>query len=144
MQSYARLVAGTVVEIWPHPGTALPDGIETPAQAFTADIAAEFVPCGTDVQQGWSYDGKVFAAPAQIVFPVPEPMVEVSLLLDALSTSKRAAISQDNRDRLIARGAKGPVTADDPKVVRAATDVAVKVPGFTPAAWFDLALAPAS
>ncbi len=144
-QTYAYVLGGTVEWLWPHnPEAPMPAPQPAIADVFAPDVAAHMVPCDATVEQGWTYDGHAFAAPVIVVPPAPPRQVEVSILLDALSTSKRAAISQDNRDRLIARGAKGPVAPDDPKVVRAAADVAVKVPGFTPAAWFDLALAPAT
>ena len=58
----------------------------------------------------------------------------VSALLDTLSASQRATITQDHMSRLVARAATGPVVPSDPKVGRAATDI-----GITPDAWFTLA-----
>ena len=63
----------------------------------------------------------------------PPRAVEVSDLLDALSVAQRASITADHMARLQARGAKGPVTAADTKVMRAAVDL-----GMTPDAWVAL------
>jgi len=64
----------------------------------------------------------------------PVRSATVSKLLDALSTSQRAAIAADHMGRLLARAQLGPVVLGDPKVKRAADDMHL-----TPDAWFILA-----
>lgn len=81
--------------------------------------------------QAWLAAGNT-PAPAQLV--VLPRLTTISALLDGLSTTQRASIPLDHMVRLLARAAKGPVAVDDPKVVRAATDLAL-----TPDAWFTLA-----
>lgn len=74
VQIYARVVDGAVVELWPHdPVAPMPDPQPTPAEAFGAELGAEFVPCNATVQQGWttSDGGKTFAPP---VSPAPIPV----------------------------------------------------------------------
>ena len=58
MSKFARIDNSAVVEI-----ANLPDGI-LPKDAFHADLASSFVACNDTVQQGWTYDGKVFSAPS--------------------------------------------------------------------------------
>ena len=69
MQLYARVADGAVAELWPHdPAAPMPDPQPKPADVFGAALGAEFVACEASVQQGWTYDGKAFAAPAPAVF----------------------------------------------------------------------------
>ena len=56
-QTFARIVGGTVAEI-----IAVPDGT-TLAEILHADLAANCVACGDDVEAGWTVAGDSFAAP---------------------------------------------------------------------------------
>jgi len=139
MQFYARVDNGVVAELWPHePGAPMPDPQPVPADVFGPDFGKHFVPCGPTVRTGWTYDGKIFAAPVAAPRPAPQRATTVSALLDALSSSQRATITTDHMNRLVARAQLGSVVVTDPKVKRAADDMAI-----TPDAWFDLALTPA-
>ena len=116
--------------IYPHPdGFSLeecyPPGVVTP------------VPDGTNPKVGMTYaDGKFGPAPVPPAPPSRPRAATVAALLDALSSTQRGAIPQDDRDRLLARAIEGPVSESSAKVVRAAKGV-----GLTPSAWFDAALA---
>ncbi len=59
--NYARVQDGVVAETFIPPA-----GVEI-GDCFTAELAAQFEPCGADVQSGWIREGKGFAAPAPIV-----------------------------------------------------------------------------
>jgi len=83
---------------------------------------------------GYGWNGKTVSAPATTPQPPLARTATVSLLLDALSSSQRAAITVDHMARLVARAAVGPVVLTDPKVKRAADDMSI-----TPDAWFTLA-----
>lgn len=65
MARFARVDAGHVSEV-----VELPKGV-APADAFHAALAATFVACGADVQEGWSRVGSKFAPPAPASAPVP-------------------------------------------------------------------------
>ncbi len=96
------------------------------------DGAAFAVISGGVIGYGW--DGKAVSAPVTPPQPPPPRTATVSLLLDALSTTQRAAITVDHMGRLVARSGLGHVIITDPKVGRAAADM-----GITPDAWFTLA-----
>jgi len=84
---------------------------------------------------GWTASGGTLVAPpAPPHSPAPPRSATVSNLLDALSTTQRAAITIDHMGRLVARSGLGHVIITDPKVGRAAADM-----GLTPDAWFTLA-----
>lgn len=58
---YARIVDSKVVEV-----------IETPVgfgieQCLVPALAAQCVPCSTDVQQSWTYDGVDFISPEPVI-----------------------------------------------------------------------------
>lgn len=59
MTQYARIANAMVFELFTPPGDL------TPQQCFTPSIAAQFVavPAGVTPEQGWTYEGGLFAAP---------------------------------------------------------------------------------
>ncbi len=141
-QTYARDQDGIVVELWPHdPAAVLPEDISTPVQAFGQPFGSLFVPCGADVRQGWTYDGKAFAAPVAPPEPLPPPREVVGYILVSVLTDDQvtALTTAKTKDRLLLLARVDPWPEDNPKVGR----VAAKI-GITPAVWFDLALAPAT
>lgn len=60
MQSYARVVAGHVVEVFTPPSDTEID------DCFHPSVAGQFVHCPSEVVPGWSFDGATFAPPAPI------------------------------------------------------------------------------
>ncbi|WP_271025000.1 DUF4376 domain-containing protein [Rhizobium sp. RCAM05973] len=78
MNSFARVINGTVFEI-----IQFPDGV-TPAQALPASLATDCYPCANDVGQGWTYSKGNFAAPIPAVPSVAD--------LTAYAATKRYAL----------------------------------------------------
>ena len=72
---WARIESGVVREI-----TEI-----DPAGRFHPSIVWE--PCGADVREGWTFDGKDFAAPEPVepVVPVPQSITKRQLLLGLMS-----------------------------------------------------------
>lgn len=60
MQKYARIVDRYVLE------TFTPPERISFSDCFHPAIASQFLPCPTEVQPGWWYDGKGFAPPPAI------------------------------------------------------------------------------
>jgi hypothetical protein len=136
VQIYAYVPDGAVAWLWPHdPAAPMPAPQPAVSDVFALNIAKHMVECDAAVRQGWTYDGKTFAAPVATPLRAPPRTATVSALLDALSSSQRATITADHMNRLVARAQLGPVVVIDPKVKRAADDMAL-----TSDAWFDLAL----
>lgn len=103
----ARIDNGTVAEIIPP--FMLEDGTPQPAEerfppALVAMLVA--VPEGLDVQQGWTYDGKKFAAPEPVedVPVVPHSVTKRQATLALYDAGKYDAVmhalSQDQRANL--------------------------------------------
>ena len=68
MQRFARIENEVVAEL-----IELPDELVLGEDIFTPEFASTLVPCDDeDVEQGWSFDGEAFSAPAV----PPEPSVE--------------------------------------------------------------------
>ena len=137
VQLYARVVDGIVVELWPHdPAAALPEGVSTPVDAFGEAFGSQFVACGADVPQGWTYDGKSFAAPVVVVPPVPVRTATTYQLMSALTDAQRTTYANAKPwDQRLFSARDTPWPETNEKIGRIATAL-----GTTPAAWFDAAL----
>jgi hypothetical protein len=64
MTSYARIVDGSVVEVWDDGGLGI-----APADVFVPVLAGQFEPVPDEVRAGWSLANGVWTAP----LPAPEP-----------------------------------------------------------------------
>ena len=81
---YARIMEKVVVEL-----LELPDGLEI-TEAFHPDIAATFVLCDDAVvEQGWTFDGRAFAPPAESIRPLADVKAELKSGVDISAETER-------------------------------------------------------
>jgi len=67
----------------------LPDDLEI-SEAFHPDIATTFVLCDdVVVEQGWTFDGRAFAPPAESIRPLAEVKAELKSGVDAHAEAER-------------------------------------------------------
>lgn len=72
---FARVQDGVVAEVF-----SPPEGVDI-QDCFTAELVAQFKPCGADVMSGWVRKGKGFSAPAPILRNI-EPEADAPSLAD--------------------------------------------------------------
>jgi hypothetical protein len=79
---YAYVQHGVVQEAWSR----------DPFELFDAGYASLFVACPDDVQQGWTYDGSTWAAPAPEPTPIPRTASMRQARLALLQIGKLSAV----------------------------------------------------
>lgn len=109
-KKYARVVDGAVLETVSLPATWDLNAVYHP------DIAKGFIPCSTLAEQGWTYDGKTFAAPK------PPKVAKGDLITYAANkrwqieiggiTLNDVLVATDDRSKLMIMGARIKAAAD--------------------------------
>jgi hypothetical protein len=79
---YAYVANGVVQEAWSR----------DPFELFDAGYARLFVVCADEVQQGWTFDGTTWAAPAPEPTPVPRTVSMRQARLALLQAGKLSAV----------------------------------------------------
>ena len=90
---FARVINGTVQETFVEP-----DGFEL-KDCFHPDVAAQFEPCGDEVEQGWLKDSNGFSEPP----PQPEPDTTWSVdeVRDGLTLKERVKWDNDTAPEIV-------------------------------------------
>ncbi len=132
MKTYAHVADGVVREI-----VDVADNLTPGKDLFTSDFAVSLVDVtavSPKPAQGWTYDGKAFAASSAAV-PVRTALgyALLAALTDAQRTAYGTAVKPWDQRFLTSRPT--PFPEDNPKIARAAAAL-----GTTPEAWFDAAL----